>query len=174
MTSQLHPVPVPETDFNLQMQLASLISIDLGTRMAAESALKDGDHETMTALIGVLADGAQPEEARWRAAIILGDLEAVDAVPALLAALGDESWEIRHSAVYALGHLCAPAGFDALYREVMNAFKAEQIPYVAGLGLMQVDVERGRTALEAAAQHENAAICSVARSVFAAVASRQI
>lgn len=162
-----------ERELALRMQLASLNSSDLGTRMAAESALKAGEAGAVAALIGLLEDAAQPEEVRWRAAIILGDIGAYEAVSPLLAAAGDACWEIRHSAIYALGHLRAAVAFDVLCQQVMRAAGDEQIPYVAGLGLMQIDPERARALLEAAAHDPEPAVCAVARSVLASVAARQ-
>lgn len=161
------------------MLIASLSSTDLGTRMTAESRLKaldtapvDTRDAAIDGLIALLRAAAAPMEARWRAAVILGDLLAYAAVPALLAALADESWEIRHSAVFALGHMRAQPGYGPLRDLVMKAFKDEQIPFVAGLGMMQIAPEEARAALEAAAAHSEPAVSSVAASVFAALAAR--
>lgn len=176
-TPQLGSIISVEDAPGLAMQIASLSSADLGTRVAAESSLKtDTDAQIIPTLARLLNDPAQPLEARWRAAIILGDRTESDhrdaVIAALLNALGDEAWEVRHSVVYALSHLHVAQAYDGLRAEVMKAYKDEQIPFVAGLGMIQIDPAQAQTDLEAAAAHDDPAIYSVARSVFAAIASR--
>lgn len=184
MTNPVEQLLSVEDEPELAMQLTALSSPDLGTRMAAESVLKNGGgnvgDRTAGVLIQLLLDPRQPLEARWRAAVILGDLGngegtalAPPVVSALVTATADEAWEVRHSAIYALSHLRAPEGFTPLLAQVLKAFKDEQIPFVAGLGLTQINAAAGRIALEQAANHEDPAIYSVARSVLAALASRE-
>lgn len=144
--------------------LSTLAAPDLAARLQADSALHDSAHAA--ALIALLADAAQPTEARWRAAVILGAIAARDAVPALIAALADPSWDVRHSAAWALGHMGDPRGFAPLHGIVTSSIKDEQIPYVAAMGLTQIDRERGLTALREAAHHPADAVLSIARSAL--------
>lgn len=147
-----------------------LAAPDLATRITADSALHDPVHAS--ALIDLLRDSSQPTEARWRAAVILGAIGAESALDALIAALTDPSWDVRHSAAWALGALRHPHGFDPLYQIVMSTIKDEQIPYVAAIGLAQIDPERGLAALRAAADHADPTIRSIARSALTSLSYR--
>jgi len=144
--------------------LSTLAAPDLAARLQADSALHDPIHAA--ALITLLSDAEQPTEARWRAAVILGAIESRAAVPVLIAALADPSWDVRHSAAWALGHIGDPRGFAPLHNSVTSAIKDEQIPYVAAMGLVQIDHDRGMAALHAAAQHPADAVLSIARSAL--------
>jgi HEAT repeat protein len=153
-----------------ETEIIRLAAPDLAARIAADSALHDPD--CAAALIALLRDSGQPTEARWRAAVILGAIGAADALDALIAALADPSWDVRHSAAWALGALRHPRGFDPLQQIVMSTVKDEQIPYVAAIGLAQIDPERGLAALRAAADHPDPTIQSIARSALTSLSYR--
>lgn len=153
-----------------ETEISRLAAPDLATRIAVDSALHDLAYTD--ALIALLRDDSQPTEARWRAAVILGAIGAQAALDALIAALADPSWDVRHSAAWALGALRHPGGFDPLHRIVMSTVKDEQIPYVAAIGLAQIDPEHGLAALRAAADHADPTIQSIARSALTSLSYR--
>lgn len=147
-----------------ETHIDQLINPDIATRLQADSDLHDPAYAD--ALLAVLTDPARSNEMRWRAAVILGAIESHAAIETLIGALADPSWDVRHSAAWALGHLRDARGFDPLYAVVTSAVKDEQIPYVAAIGLTQIDRERGMTALQAAAQHPADEVMSIARSAL--------
>jgi len=151
-------------------EIMQLGAADLAARLAADSALHDPAYAQ--ALIALVEDSAQPVEARWRAAVILGAIGARDALDVLTTALRDPSWEVRHSAAWALGALRDPRAFEALHAIVTSTVKDEQIPYVAAIGLVQIDPERGRAALHAASAHPDPAVLSIARSALTSLSYR--
>lgn len=151
-------------------EIMQLAAPELAARMAADSALHDPSYAE--ALIALVSDSAQPAEARWRAAVILGAIGSVSALETLVAALTDPSWDVRHSAAWSLAALRDRRGFEALHAIVTSTVKDEQIPYVAAIGLVQIDSEQGRAALHAAAEHTDPAVLSIARSALTSLSYR--
>lgn len=158
---------VENRTLSLNEMIDALGSPDLQKRLRAEYALLCAEQEGVEPLIDVLAERSRPDEARWRAAVVLGYSGAAAAVPALIDALDDTSGDVRHSAVWALARLRDAAAFDRLAAIALSGVKDEQIPLVAAIGLVLIDHERGRDVLDAASRSENDIISSIAASALA-------
>lgn len=143
---------------------------DTAVRLTAEASLIGAGADAVERLAAVIRDPDMPVEARWRACCALGDIGAAAAVGPLIDTLNDPAWEVRHSVVYALAHLRDPRGFDPLLDVLMRGFKDEQIPYVAAIGLTQIDAARGDEALRQAADHPDDVVSSIARSALTGLA----
>ncbi|MDL1902010.1 HEAT repeat domain-containing protein [Anaerolineae bacterium CFX9] len=150
----------------IERWIEDLHHTDPAVRLSAEASLIEAGREAAVPLIAALQRGNLPVEARWRACCVLGDIGAPEAVDPLIALLGDPAWEVRHSAVYALAHLRDARSFGPLQRVLLRGYKDEQIPYVAAIGLAQIDPARGGEALKQAADHPDDVISSIARSAL--------
>ncbi len=73
-----------------------------------------GDHRAVDPLLACLADRSEDPRVRGFAAEALTGPSERRAVPALIAALGDPSVEVRFWAAFALGELGDPAALSAL------------------------------------------------------------
>ncbi len=98
--------------------LGDLNSPLLETRLQADAALLELGASAENALTALLCDLTAPEEARWRAAFLLGALGSRSALPVLVACLTDACWSVRHACACALGELGDPAALPALWTVV--------------------------------------------------------
>ncbi len=149
---------------HMQLILNDLDARDLGARFDAGKRLLDA--QAVEPLLALVSDPSAPNEARWRAVILLGWLGDAQAVEPLLALLTDASWDVRNSAVWSLGMIGAAAAFDPLAR-VLHTSKDEQVPYIAALMLIRLDAARARTLLTAALSHSDESVQRIARSALA-------
>ena len=145
--------------------IISLNSDDLVARLAADCALIDAG--AVEPLLALLNDTANPNEARWRAAADLGDIGDEAALDALITAAGDPSWDVRASAIWALGRLRGEKAFATLHTIVENPTPDEQNSYVAAMGLLHLDPPRAVEILRRAAASSNPRIRSWGRSALA-------
>jgi HEAT repeat protein len=126
---------------------------DVMVRVHAEHALiHAGDP---LPLIALLDDAAAPTEGRWRAAAILGDLADARALEPLIHALADADPEVRNWAAWSLCALNHPAALDALTAIIVNGAADEQVPFMAGLGLIRWDRARAEAVFAQAALSPN-------------------
>jgi HEAT repeat protein len=149
----------------MQPYVTSLNSADLAERLAADCALIDAG--AVEPLLAVLNDPANANEARWRAAANLGDIGDETALESLITAVTDPSWDVRASAIWALGRLRESRAFDTLCSIVENPTPDEQNSYVAAMGLLQIDQARAVEVLRRAAASANPRIRSWGRSGLA-------
>ncbi|HVU11554.1 MAG TPA: HEAT repeat domain-containing protein [Phototrophicaceae bacterium] len=144
--------------------LNDLHSPDLQMRLNASAHLLDA--RAVEPLLALVSDMSAPNEARWRAVILLGWLGDAQAVEPLLALLTDASWDVRNSAVWSLGMIGAAAAFDPLAR-VLHTSKDEQVPYIAALMLIRLDAARAHALLTGALGHSDESVQRIARSALA-------
>lgn len=150
--------------------IAALSSPVLAERLAADCALIDAGE--LEPLLALLNDAAAPNEGRWRAAADLGDIGNPQALEALIAAATDVSWDVRASAIWALGRLNENRAFETLCAIVENPLPDEQNSYVAALGLLQIDLALATVVLRRAAVSDNPRIRAWGRSALATLAYR--
>lgn len=137
----------------MQTLIQQLSHDDASARIHAEHALiHAGDP---LPLIALLDDAAAPKEGRWRAAAILGDLADERALDALINALTDADPEVRNWAAWALCALNHPVALDALTTIILDGIVDEQIPFMAGLGLIRWDRARAAAVFAQAALSPN-------------------
>lgn len=137
----------------MQTLIEQLSSPDFSAQVHAEYALLcAGDP---LPLIALLDDRAAPKDGRWRAAAILGDLADARALEALIVALDDADPEVRNWAAWALCALDHPAALEALTRVILIGAVDEQVPFMAGLGLLRHDRARAEGVLAQAARSDN-------------------
>lgn len=98
--------------------LAALHSDDHGEAMKAMAALRERGAAIQYALVDKLSSG-EPN-ARWRAAMLLGEINTSAARTALEAALKDESDDVQLNAAMSLGKLGDRRAADALRDLAMN------------------------------------------------------
>jgi HEAT repeat protein len=146
-------------------RIIQLNSPDIAMRLAAEDILIGAGSAAHDALFE--AGRSDETERRWRAAALLGDVRAWRALDLLTHLLADETWEVRASAVYALGILADERGWDALQRAAFHTSPDEQTPYIAALGLLRIDPTRARALLEEACSHPDEPIRRTALSALA-------
>jgi HEAT repeat protein len=149
----------------LDQLLISLNNRDLFERMKTDCALIEA--KAVETLLGLLDDQNSPNEARWRAAANLGECGDARAVESLLTAMTDASWDVRASAIWALGMLGDTRGFDALCAIVENPIPDEQNSYVAARALIRIDSSRAVDVLKRAANAPNHRVRSWGRSALA-------
>lgn len=150
--------------------LTSLSSSVLAERLAADCALIDAG--AVEPLLALLNDASAPNEGRWRAAADLGDIGDTQALEPLIAAATDASWDVRASAIWALGRLNENRAFETLCAIVENPLPDEQNSYVAALGLLQIDLALATVVLRRAAASDNPRIRAWGRSALATLAYR--
>lgn len=151
----------------MQTLLTQLAHADNAVRIVAENALiKVGDP---LPLIDLLADASAPNEARWRAAAILGDLADARALDVLIAALTDSSPEVRTWATWSLCLLHHPAAYAALTKIILQGAVDEHVPFMAGLGLLRQDRAAAQPVYAQAEQSANEVTRRVALGVYAYV-----
>ncbi|NDJ62843.1 MAG: HEAT repeat domain-containing protein [Chloroflexi bacterium] len=151
----------------IEAQIHRLRTGDLAARIEAAAALTTAGSAAVPALIAVLQDPSADNDTRWRAAVILGDIGDRAGVPPLITAIHDPSWEIQHSAVWALGRIQTPESFAALRAVVEHLHTEEQVPYVAALALIAVDRGRAEPVLISARQHADDAVRRIAYAALA-------
>ena len=147
----------------------SLNSPDLAKRLKADCDLIALDNEAVEPLLALLSDSSKSLEARWRAAANLGDIGDPRAVESLIAAISDKEWEVRASAIWALGMIGDDHGFEPLRAIVENAIPDEQNSYVAARALLTIDRSRAVEVLHRAADHSNYRVRSWGRSALASL-----
>ena len=81
--------------------------------------------------------------------------------------MSDPSWDVRASAIWALGNLRDARAFDTLRAILENPTPDEQNSYVAAMGLLQIDRERAVEVLRRAAASTNPRIRSWGHSALA-------
>lgn len=152
---------------NADHVVTSLNSPDLLERIKADCALIAAGQDAVEPLLAVVSDPNNPQEARWRAAANLGDIGDPRAVEALTTAIADELWEVRASAIWALGMLGDARAFEPLRGIVENPIPDEQNSYVAARALLTIDRSRAVEMLQNAAKHSNHRVRSWGRSALA-------
>ncbi len=150
--------------------LADLSSPSLAARLMADAALLAAGSAAVDALIGLLSEVSAPEEARWRAAYLLGALGSRAALPALAAGLIDAHWSVRHACACALGELGDPEALPALLALVTAPEPDEQTNYVAAIGLLRLQRSQGEAVLRAVAAGGSRAGRNTAVSALASLA----
>ncbi|MEV8507069.1 HEAT repeat domain-containing protein [Actinoplanes sp. NPDC051475] len=110
-TGSVHRVArVLREDTNLDVRVAAAANLGkLGTRSALDP-------------LTLAVHSSRPTTLRATAARALGDIGSPAAVPALVALLGDEAYQVAHEAAHALRRI-GPAGLDAL-REAVDRDRA--------------------------------------------------
>lgn len=149
--------------------LADLNSPSLAARLAADAALQAAGPAAEAALSALLTDAVAPEEARWRAAFILGALGSAASLPALIAGLDDANWSVRHACACALGELGDAAALPSLLALVTAPEPDEQTNYVAAIGLLRLHRSYGEAVLRAVAAGGSRAGRNTAISALAAI-----
>jgi HEAT repeat protein len=153
----------------LHEMLAALNSPALEMRLNADAALIAIGGGAEAALITLLSDVAEPEEARWRAAFTLGALGCRAALPALISGLTDAHWSVRHACACALGEIGDVAALPALLSLATAAEPDEQTNYVAAIGLLRLNRSHGEAVLRAVAAGGNRAGRNTAVSALASL-----
>ena len=153
----------------LENQIASLAHPDLLERIKADCALIAMGKDAVEPLLAVLNNLSNPTEARWRATANLGDIGDTRAVASLVAAIADEVWEVRASAIWALGMIGDGGAFESLQAIVENPIPDEQNSYVAARALLTIDRSRAVDVLQNAAEHSNHRVRSWGRSALASL-----
>jgi HEAT repeat protein len=156
-----------------QLLLSHLSSANLAERLQAENDLADEGAPVVETLIGILENRSAPPEARWRAAMILGDVGDARAVEPLIRQMDDPEWAVRHSATWALGMIRDPRAFAPLRDLLLGGSLDEQVPYVAGMGLCCIDSTAAECVLRAAVTEENEAARRVALSALAVMREKK-
>ncbi len=137
----------------MQTLVYQLSHAETTARVHAEHALiHEGDP---LPLIALLQDTSAPKEGRWRAAAILGDLADNRALESLVTALHDDDPDVRNWAAWSLCALDHPGAFAALSDLVLNGAADEQIPFMAGLGMINRDRARAEAIFAQAALGDN-------------------
>mgnify|MGYP001228318735 CR=1 FL=1 len=133
-----------------------LADADLWTRLNAESALRALGSPGITLLCAAVADPDELFERRWRAAMLLGEMAAAEAVPALMTARHDPQLDLRQGAVWALGCIRNESAFAALLEIFSDPQEEEQLRFVTAAALANIDVQRTIPLLRAALQGSDA------------------
>jgi HEAT repeat protein len=154
---------------NADHVVTSLNSPDLLERIKADCALIAAGQDAVEPLLAVVSDPNNPQEARWRAAANLGDMGDSRAVEALIAAIADEVWEVRASAIWGLGMIGDGGAFEPLQSIVENPIPDEQNSYVAARALLTIDRSRAVEVLQSAAADSNHRVRSWGRSALASL-----
>jgi HEAT repeat protein len=152
--------------------LAPLASEDIWQRLQGEAALLPYADSSVL-LCEAVIDEQQPKEARWRVAMLLGQLGGRAAIEALLAARHDPQIEIRQSAIWALGDISDPSAFDALSIIFADPDEEEQLRFVTGSALARMDAARALPLLQNALNSESDAQRRAARAVLTNIAERE-
>jgi HEAT repeat protein len=147
--------------------LSSLAAPDLLERIHADCTLIATGKVAVEPLVALVNNLDSPNEARWRAAANLGDIGDPRAVAPLIAAIADQVWEVRASAIWALGMLEDKRAFDALSAIVESPIPDEQNSYVAARALFKIDPERAVKLLRQLINDSNHRVRSWARSALA-------
>jgi HEAT repeat protein len=151
---------------SIQLLIEALKSADQRERIHAEHELRLVGDAAFDDLIMLLEDASNGDEARWRAAYLLGVLGDKRAVSVLSAALSDNSSDVQYHAAWALGKLRDPVGFSALEKVLHSTTLEEQANYAAAVALVGIDRDAGLKALQAAMISGNEAAQRVARGAF--------
>lgn len=151
---------------SIQPLLDGLKSRDVRESVRAEHDLRLAGVRAVDELIALLNDPASGDDARWRAANLLGVLGDKRALSALIAALGDPSSDVQYHAAWALGTLGESAGFAPLEKVLHSTKFEEQANYAAAVALVRIDRAAGLHALEAAIAQGNEAAQRVARGAL--------
>jgi HEAT repeat protein len=153
----------------LAQTLDELNSPDLLARIKVDCALIAAGQDAVEPLLAVVNDPNNPNEMRWRAAANLGDIGDLRAVESLIAAISDKEWEVRASAIWALGMLDDDRAFEPLRAIVENPIPDEQNSYVAARALLTIDRSRALEVLHRAAEHSNHRVRVWGRSALASL-----
>ncbi len=151
---------------SLDQWIDALDSPSLLERITADVTLMRAGADAVEPLLACLNDPLQPLEMRWRAAVNLGSIGDGRALEALITALNDEAWEIRHSAAWALGRLADQRGFAALVAFVEHPLVDEQIPYVIAMALIDIDQAAAQQVLQRALNSPHEDVRSWAHSAL--------
>lgn len=111
-----------------------------------------GQH-TLPALLAALRDPQAAPALRWGAALDLGWLGDVRALPDLLAALHEPAFELRQSAIWALGQMQVGEAVEHLAPLLYD--EDESVRFMAGLALVSIGTRDALAALQQAAEGEN-------------------
>lgn len=160
-------------DSHLAATIAALAHTDLRARMDAEHACIAAGSLWVVPLCEIAHDVTQPDEARWRAATILGDLGDSRVGPTLIALCADESHDPRQGAIWALGWLRHAEAFDSLLRVVNNVREDEQVRFVAACSLLSVDTSRAYPLLLELSRNAPDGVRRAARAALANLAERK-
>ncbi|MFQ3568040.1 MAG: HEAT repeat domain-containing protein [Aggregatilineales bacterium] len=150
----------------LKQWIDALGSPSLIERITADVALMNAGAAAVEPLLACLNDLSRPLEMRWRAAVNLGSIGDSRSLEALIAALNDEAWEVRHSAAWALGRLADQRGFAALVTFVEHPSVDEQIPYVIAMALIDIDQAAAQQVLQHALSSPHEDVRSWAHSAL--------
>jgi len=120
-----------------------------GVRAVVVQALAhvgQGDPASVAALVRALRSEGDADY-RWKAARALGHLgpQAKDAIPGLVAAVGDQNGHVRREAIIALGRIgqeAAPSGAPALVRSLEDPDADIRQAAATALGRMQAPSAR--------------------------------
>jgi HEAT repeat protein len=154
---------------SLQEALDELSSPKLLERIKADCALIAAGQNAVEPLLAVLNNLSNPIEARWRATANLGDIGDPRAVESLITAIADDIWDVRASAIWALGMIGDGGAFESLQAIVENPIPDEQNSYVAARALLTIDRSRAVDVLQNAAEHSNHRVRSWGRSALASL-----
>jgi HEAT repeat protein len=155
----------------MQTWITQLGDADVWQRMTAESALRAANDDAHAALCALVSDANGAFEARWRAALLLGERGDVRAVPTLMAIRRDPSIEIRQGAIWAMGLIRDAGVFDALQDIFTDPQEEEQLRFVTASAMAQIDAARALPYLHAALDGQDAQR-RAARAVLANLAER--
>jgi HEAT repeat protein len=156
----------------MQALITQLGDTDLWQRMTAESALRAANEDAHAALCALVSDADGVFEARWRAALLLGERGDVRSVPTLMATRRDPSIEIRQGAIWALGLIRDVSVFEALQAIFTDPQDEEQLRFVTASAMTQIDAARALPYLHAALGGRDAQR-RAARAVLANLAERE-
>ncbi|MCC6614315.1 MAG: HEAT repeat domain-containing protein [Anaerolineae bacterium] len=156
------------------LNMADLSSPDLWTRMAAENTCLAAGALSRAPLSDVAGDAAQPAEARWRAAMMLGELNDDRPASLLIDLSADPDHDTRQSAIWALGWLRCAEGFDSLLRVASNEREDEQVRFVAACSLVAVDTDRAERVLAELLLDAPDGVRRAARAALANLAERRV
>jgi len=155
------------------LNIDDLSSPDLWKQMVAEAACIAAGSLSVEPLSGVALDAAQPAEARWRAAMMLGELGDHQPTPLLIDLCADADHDTRQSAIWALGWLRCADAFESLLRVANDAREDEQVRFVAACSLVAVDTMRAQQVLTEITRSAVDGVRRAARAALANLAERQ-
>jgi HEAT repeat protein len=125
-------------------------------------------------LSAVARDNTQPAEARWRAAMILGELGDRQAAQTLIELCGDASHDTRQSAIWALGWLRYSDAFERLLRVVIDAHEEEQVRFIAASSLVYINTVRAQRLLMDMSRNAPDGVRRAARAALANLTEREM